>query len=110
MRLSLYSTVLMPEFSAHWRSASVRFSTKGWRTLAIPGIITFFITSFLYSRRGISVRSDSSTKDREWEIRVDSRSSTGVSNRSDSSYPSLVKARHSAESQGSSMGTLAAMA
>ena len=51
----------------------------------MAGIMTFFITSLWYSFRGRSSRGESSTREREWEIRVDRRKSTGVSNCSDSS-------------------------
>ena len=49
------------------------------------GSITFLLGSFLYSFKGSSFRSPSSTMEREWAMRVVSRRMTGVSNSSESS-------------------------
>lgn len=85
MLLSWYSTRLMPLVSAHARSASVRASTSMWRAFAIAGIITFLATLRTYGRFSRACRSPVTTIERECEMRVESRSSIGVSNRSLSS-------------------------
>ena len=56
-----------------------------WRAFAIAGIITFLATLRTYGRFSRACRSPVTTIERECEMRVESRSSTGVSNRSLSS-------------------------
>ena len=78
--------------------------------MAMPGIMMYFAMFFSYGLTGTSCLSESCTMLWQCAILVHIFIRTGVSNFSEISYASLVNSRASAESEGSSMGSLAAIA
>ena len=105
-----FSTRLMGAVSAHSASFFMRSSTSGCLRIAFAGVITYFGIFFSYAFFSGTTRSDVSTTDCECATRVHIFKKTGVSNSSDSSYASFANASDSAALDGSSIGTLAAMA
>ena len=97
--------------SANSRSARIRSSTNTWRLRALVGSITHLAgSSTKPSGTAGGSTSPRTTAEVAWETRVVVRRKTGTSNRSESEKASLVYALASAESEGSSIGILAATA
>jgi hypothetical protein len=97
--------------SANSRSSRVRSSTTTWRRLAFTGSITHLAGSRLNSGGvGGPEGSPRRTTPLAWAIRVVVLKKNGVSKRSESSNASRVYSFVSAESDGSSIGILAARA
>ena len=110
MEVSPISTRLNSQCSANAVSFLVRSSTIGCLRMAFPGIITYFAMFFSYFFGSGITRSPVSTILWEWDTRVHIFTIKGVSNSSESSKALFTKWYASAESDGSSIGTFAAMA
>ena len=108
--VSLYSTLLMSNVHASSAILFKRSSTKIWRLIAFPGIITFFATFLSYGLSSISCLSSRLTIPCECESLVVERRITGVSYFSESSYALFVNTLASSLSDGSTTGTIAALA
>ena len=103
------SALLTGAVSAYSFKRRVRSSTIGWRFFAFPGIMTYFAIFFSYCFTGTQ-RSEVSVTDWECATLVHILSRTGVSNFSEISYARRANSSASCESDGSSIGTLAAIA
>jgi hypothetical protein len=98
--------------SANSATAAWRCSMIGRRRRALPGTMTYLagLRGNRVSLTGGSTRSPSSTALAEWQMRVVSRKSAGVSNRSLSSNAARISVLASWLSLGSRQGTRANLA
>src|SRR3990172_7407473 len=93
------------------RKRRIRSSTRTWRALAFWGSMTHLdVSRTKPGGNATPATSPSRTVPLAWEMRVVVRRKTGVSNSSDSAKAILVNSFASSESEGSSMGILAATA